>query len=312
MKSRIQRRFHRRAIFENLLPFAVAPEYSLRLPGRIPCSGLNCTSGDHPGSPAHRLCPAQADDSRYDSVRILHYCFRIYRSGIPHNVSFVFRKDSSVLKHLFPVAAFPDFVIKTRAFQFAFQMIPKPAVFINSGRFVNHPGSPGELSAVLSCRRSYYEILVNQVSHYYILARPLCLYQSRVSTESVLQPGGHSRRTYPGEQIKNPDKVWIVRVYYESWASRIRTCKMTESESAALPFGYSPMCSQSAVCRLRIEIIVHDLQKSKHFFNIFLFLLSLRLLFRPARKRETGEEAIDPSPVSPVRGKCQARLLNMV
>lgn len=34
--------------------------------------------------------------------------------------------------------------------------------------------------------------------------------------------------------------IKIIRDFSSSWASRIRTYKMTESESAALPFGYSP------------------------------------------------------------------------
>ena len=52
-----------------------------------------------------------------------------------------------------------------------------------------------------------------------------------------------------------------------SRARRIRTFKMTESESAALPFGYSPMnlCKRH-ICRLRIMIIEDDSRFCKSFF----------------------------------------------
>lgn len=118
------------APFPSAAPYSTIP-YILLLIRNIVCvapvnsrSGLNYTSEDHLGSPVHRPCPSQKKDSRYDSFRILHYCFRICRSGIPHDDRFVFRKNSSVLKHLIPVVAFPAFVIKTRAFQFAIQIFP--------------------------------------------------------------------------------------------------------------------------------------------------------------------------------------------
>ncbi len=41
-------------------------------------------------------------------------------------------------------------------------------------------------------------------------------------------------------------------VIIHNWASRIRTYKMTESESAALPFGYSPLFA--AVLSLGYEL----------------------------------------------------------
>ena len=52
-----------------------------------------------------------------------------------------------------------------------------------------------------------------------------------------------------------------------SRARRIRTFKMTESESAALPFGYSPIniCKRH-ICRLRIMIIEDGLRFGKSFF----------------------------------------------
>ena len=55
-----------------------------------------------------------------------------------------------------------------------------------------------------------------------------------------------------------------------SRARRIRTFKMTESESAALPFGYSPMdlCKRH-ICRLRIMIIEDDSRFCKSFFQKF-------------------------------------------
>ena len=49
----------------------------------------------------------------------------------------------------------------------------------------------------------------------------------------------------------------------KSWATRIRTLKMLESESSALPFGDSPLLSTD-------DIILQGFEKSKHFFQKFV------------------------------------------
>ena len=40
---------------------------------------------------------------------------------------------------------------------------------------------------------------------------------------------------------KRASDITVRSSFSRNWASRIRTYKMTESESAALPFGYSPI-----------------------------------------------------------------------
>ena len=56
-----------------------------------------------------------------------------------------------------------------------------------------------------------------------------------------------------------------------SWATRIRTLKMTESESVALPFGDSPLFIFAALTATA-KIIIHIIPvEVKHFFYIFLY-----------------------------------------
>ena len=78
-----------------------------------------------------------------------------------------------------------------------------------------------------------------------------------------------------------------------SRARRIRTFKMTESESAALPFGYSPMdlCKRH-ICRLRIMIIEDDSRFCKPFFKK-VFQPVLRRI--PYSKKAPEEPFSDPS-----------------
>ena len=56
-----------------------------------------------------------------------------------------------------------------------------------------------------------------------------------------------------------------------SWARRIRTFTMTESESVALPFGDSPLFIFAALTATA-KIIIHIIPvEVKHFFYIFLY-----------------------------------------
>ena len=52
----------------------------------------------------------------------------------------------------------------------------------------------------------------------------------------------------------------MISSLFKSWATRIRTLKMLESESSALPFGDSPLLSTD-------DIILQQFEKSKHFFK---------------------------------------------
>ncbi len=55
-----------------------------------------------------------------------------------------------------------------------------------------------------------------------------------------------------------------------NWATRIRTLKMTESESVALPFGDSPkvfFLSTVAIIYHTFELCKHFLQKITYFFT---------------------------------------------
>ena len=63
---------------------------------------------------------------------------------------------------------------------------------------------------------------------------------------------------------------------FSSWATRIRTLKMTESESVALPFGDGPIfikIPQSVLCRLR-NLLYHIDGFRQGFFSIFCNFLN--------------------------------------
>ena len=90
---------------------------------------------------------------------------------------------------------------------------------------------------------------------------------------------GFSKKQAPDSKIRSSSC---------NWASRIRTYKMTESESAALPFGYSPLFEAVSICRLRIEIIVHQSGKSKHFFKNILSGFYHRVLSGVRQRRSKG------------------------
>ena len=81
-----------------------------------------------------------------------------------------------------------------------------------------------------------------------------------------------------------------------SWATRIRTLKMTESESVALPFGDSPLLCFSVVPRDKIytNTCLYVLQVLfSIFFNFFEVLFQLFLIpFSPVQRQENS------SPVS--------------